>query len=221
MSHSCCRPQKRLGNVEAPKVAMDYVWDSASILTSFREELSKFGVVFCSISEAVKEYPDLVRQHLGSVVSVVECCQCSLSCWRCASTPRLAVVREVLQLNCFRAAPRYHNIWSQLQLCTDWHCPACRVAGTSGRQLLRGAQLRGVLRRQLRVHSQGRQVPHGAVHLLPHQCAGVWPGARPLRPHAESSLQACLGQAGASAVAGCMPTNAGAQLQPMALHLML
>ena len=62
--------QKRLGNVEAPKVAMDYVWDSASILTSFREELSKFGVVFCSISEAVKEYPDLVRQHLGSVVSV-------------------------------------------------------------------------------------------------------------------------------------------------------
>jgi Fe-S cluster assembly protein SufB len=66
--------QKRLGNVEAPKVAMDYVWDSASILTSFREELSKFGVVFCSISEAVKEYPDLVRQHLGSVVSVVKCC---------------------------------------------------------------------------------------------------------------------------------------------------
>jgi Fe-S cluster assembly scaffold protein SufB len=61
--------QKRLGNVEAPKVAMDYVWDSASILTSFREELSKFGVVFCSISEAIKEYPDLVRQHLGSVVS--------------------------------------------------------------------------------------------------------------------------------------------------------
>lgn len=47
---------------------MDYVWDSASILTSFREELSKFGVIFCSISEAVKEYPDLVRQHLGSVV---------------------------------------------------------------------------------------------------------------------------------------------------------
>lgn len=50
-------------------MAMDYVWDSASILTSFREELSKFGVIFCSISEAIKEYPDLVRQHLGSVVS--------------------------------------------------------------------------------------------------------------------------------------------------------
>lgn len=50
-------------------MAIDYVWDSASILTSFREELSKFGVIFCSISEAIKEYPDLVRQHLGSVVS--------------------------------------------------------------------------------------------------------------------------------------------------------
>ena len=61
--------------MEAPKVAMDYVWDSASILTSFREELSKFGVVFCSISEAIKEYPDLVRQHLGSVVRRPSVCR--------------------------------------------------------------------------------------------------------------------------------------------------
>ncbi len=52
-----------------PPVAMDYVWDSKSIMTTFREDLSKYGVIFCSISEAVREYPDLVRQHLGSVVT--------------------------------------------------------------------------------------------------------------------------------------------------------
>jgi FeS assembly protein SufB len=57
--------QKRLANV-----AVDAVFDSVSIATTFREELSKHGVIFCSISEAVKEYPDLVRKHLGSVVPV-------------------------------------------------------------------------------------------------------------------------------------------------------
>jgi Fe-S cluster assembly scaffold protein SufB len=56
--------QKRLANV-----AVDAVFDSVSIATTFREELSKAGVIFCSISEAVKEYPDLVRKHMGSVVS--------------------------------------------------------------------------------------------------------------------------------------------------------
>lgn len=55
--------QKRLANV-----AVDAVFDSVSIATTFREELAKAGVIFCSISEAVKEYPDLVRKHLGSVV---------------------------------------------------------------------------------------------------------------------------------------------------------
>jgi Fe-S cluster assembly scaffold protein SufB len=56
--------QKRLANV-----AVDAVFDSVSIATTFREELAKAGVIFCSISEAVKEYPDLVRKHMGSVVS--------------------------------------------------------------------------------------------------------------------------------------------------------
>lgn len=56
--------QKRLANV-----AVDAVFDSVSIATTFREELGKAGVIFCSISEAVKEYPDLVRKHMGSVVS--------------------------------------------------------------------------------------------------------------------------------------------------------
>lgn len=55
--------QKRLANV-----AVDAVFDSVSIATTFREELSKHGVIFCSFSEAVKEYPELVRKYLGSVV---------------------------------------------------------------------------------------------------------------------------------------------------------
>ena len=46
-----------------------------------------------------------------------------------------------------------------------------RQRGADRRQLLRRAQLGGVLRRQLRVHSQGRALPDGAEHLLPHQCA--------------------------------------------------
>jgi Fe-S cluster assembly protein SufB len=63
------REQATLLGVEgAPKVAVDAVFDSVSVATTFREELSKAGVIFMSISEAVHEYPDLVRQYLGSVV---------------------------------------------------------------------------------------------------------------------------------------------------------
>ncbi len=61
--------QKVLAGVEgARKVAVDAVFDSVSVATTFREELKKAGVIFLSISEAVKEYPDLVRKWLGSVV---------------------------------------------------------------------------------------------------------------------------------------------------------
>src|SRR5437870_7180670 len=49
-------------------VAVDAVFDSVSVATTFREELKKHGVIFCAISEAIREYPDLVRQYLGSVV---------------------------------------------------------------------------------------------------------------------------------------------------------
>jgi Fe-S cluster assembly protein SufB len=49
-------------------VAMDYVLDSESVLTTFQEELAEFGIIFCSISEAVKLYPELVQKYLGSVV---------------------------------------------------------------------------------------------------------------------------------------------------------
>ncbi|RMI14119.1 MAG: Fe-S cluster assembly protein SufB [Calditrichaeota bacterium] len=49
-------------------VAVDAVMDSVSVATTFREELEKVGIIFCPISEAIREYPDLVRQYLGMVV---------------------------------------------------------------------------------------------------------------------------------------------------------
>ena len=49
-------------------VAVDAVFDSVSIATTFKEDLAKAGVIFCSFSEAVKTYPDLVKKYLGSVV---------------------------------------------------------------------------------------------------------------------------------------------------------
>jgi len=55
--------QKRLSGV-----AVDAVFDSVSVATTFRGELSKLGIIFCSFSEAVKEHPDLVRKYLGTVV---------------------------------------------------------------------------------------------------------------------------------------------------------
>lgn len=53
-------------------VAVDAVFDSVSVGTTFREELAEKGVIFCSISEAVHEYPELVRKYLGSVVPVTD-----------------------------------------------------------------------------------------------------------------------------------------------------
>ncbi|MCW5723794.1 MAG: Fe-S cluster assembly protein SufB [Maricaulaceae bacterium] len=52
------------------KVAVDAVFDSVSVATTFKKELKKAGVIFCSISEAIRDYPDLVREYLGSVVPV-------------------------------------------------------------------------------------------------------------------------------------------------------
>jgi Fe-S cluster assembly protein SufB len=56
------------GEAEPRKVAVDAVFDSVSVGTTFKAELAKAGVIFCSISEAVREYPDLVKQYFGSVV---------------------------------------------------------------------------------------------------------------------------------------------------------
>lgn len=58
------------GVVGAPRYAVDAVFDSVSVVTTFKEELKKHGVIFCAISEALREYPDLVRQYLGTVVPV-------------------------------------------------------------------------------------------------------------------------------------------------------
>jgi len=57
--------QKRLANV-----AVDAVFDSVSVATTFREELSKAGVIFCPISEAIRDYPELVKKYMGSVIPV-------------------------------------------------------------------------------------------------------------------------------------------------------
>ncbi|WP_019508529.1 Fe-S cluster assembly protein SufB [Pleurocapsa sp. PCC 7319] len=59
--------QKRLGNV-----AVDAIFDSVSIGTTFKEKLAEDGVIFCSISEALQEYPELVQKYLGSVVPVAD-----------------------------------------------------------------------------------------------------------------------------------------------------
>jgi Fe-S cluster assembly protein SufB len=57
--------QKRLSNV-----AVDAIFDSVSIATTFKEKLAEAGVIFCSISEALQEHPDLIQKYLGSVVPV-------------------------------------------------------------------------------------------------------------------------------------------------------
>ncbi len=53
-------------------VAVDAVFDSVSVATTFREKLSESGVIFCPISEAVQDYPDLIKKYLGSVVPITD-----------------------------------------------------------------------------------------------------------------------------------------------------
>ncbi len=62
------KEQEVLAGVQGSKVAVDAVFDSVSVVTTFKEELAKAGVIFCSISEALREHPDLVKKYLGSVV---------------------------------------------------------------------------------------------------------------------------------------------------------
>jgi Fe-S cluster assembly protein SufB len=67
------REQEMLAGVERPpgsRIAVDAVFDSVSVATTFKEELKKAGVIFMPISEAVREHPDLVKKYLGSVVPV-------------------------------------------------------------------------------------------------------------------------------------------------------
>ena len=66
------KEQALLAGVEMPegerRVAVDAVFDSVSVGTTFKAELAKAGVIFCSISEAIREHPELVRKYLGTVV---------------------------------------------------------------------------------------------------------------------------------------------------------
>jgi Fe-S cluster assembly protein SufB len=59
--------QKRLANV-----AVDAIFDSVSVATTFKEKLAEHGVIFCSMSEAICEYPDLVQRYLASVVPIAD-----------------------------------------------------------------------------------------------------------------------------------------------------
>jgi Fe-S cluster assembly protein SufB len=64
------REQEVLAGVQGARVAVDAVFDSVSVVTTFKEELAKAGVIFCPISEAMREHPELVRKYIGSVVPV-------------------------------------------------------------------------------------------------------------------------------------------------------
>ena len=59
--------QKRLSGI-----AVDAVFDSVSVATTFKEELTKKGIIFCPISEAIKNYPELVKKYLGSVIPITD-----------------------------------------------------------------------------------------------------------------------------------------------------
>ena len=59
--------QKKLANV-----AVDAVFDSVSVATTYKGKLKKLGIIFCSMSEAIREYPDLVKKYLGSVVPITD-----------------------------------------------------------------------------------------------------------------------------------------------------
>jgi len=61
-------------------VAVDMVFDSVSVTTTFKEKLSEAGVIFCSISEAIREHPELIQKYLGSVVPVTDNFYAALNC---------------------------------------------------------------------------------------------------------------------------------------------
>ena len=62
------KEQEILAGVESANVAVDAVFDSVSVATTYRKKLEEKGIIFCAISEAVRNHPDLVKKYLGSVV---------------------------------------------------------------------------------------------------------------------------------------------------------
>lgn len=72
--------QAVLAGVEGARVAVDAVFDSVSVVTTFREELATHGIIFCSMSEAVREHPELVKKYLATVVPVSDNYYAALNC---------------------------------------------------------------------------------------------------------------------------------------------
>ncbi len=67
------REQEMLAGVRGvSRVAVDAVFDSVSIATTFKDELAKAGIIFCSVSEATRKHPELVRKYLGAVVPITD-----------------------------------------------------------------------------------------------------------------------------------------------------
>lgn len=66
------REQEILAGVQQSKIAVDAVFDSVSVVTTFKKELAQAGVIFMSISEAMREHPELVQKYLGTVVPVTD-----------------------------------------------------------------------------------------------------------------------------------------------------
>jgi Fe-S cluster assembly protein SufB len=64
--------QEILAGVEKPTIAVDVVFDSVSVVTTFKKNLAEAGVIFCPISEAIQKHGDLVKKYLGSVVSTTD-----------------------------------------------------------------------------------------------------------------------------------------------------
>jgi Fe-S cluster assembly protein SufB len=62
------KEQEMLAGVQGSRVAVDAVFDSVSVVTTFKDELAKAGVIFCPISEAIRDHPELVKKYLGTVV---------------------------------------------------------------------------------------------------------------------------------------------------------
>jgi Fe-S cluster assembly protein SufB len=69
-----------IDETQATQVAVDAVFDSVSVATTFQKSLREAGVIFCSISEAVREHPELVQQYLGSVVPIADNFYAALNC---------------------------------------------------------------------------------------------------------------------------------------------
>ncbi len=74
------REQEILAGVQTSKIAVDAVFDSVSVVTTFKEELSKAGVIFCPISEAIQEHPELVKKYLATVVPTTDNYYATLNC---------------------------------------------------------------------------------------------------------------------------------------------